>query len=392
MSYGQGWSWVYGSNAHDHGRAIVQSVDTGFAIAGSTSSWGTGSADAYLIKTDRDGIYQWSRTYGTTQADWAMDIVECTSDSGFAMVGYTNGLGEGGYDVLLIRTDKDGNELWRQTYGGSDWDFGYSLKETPDSGFVICGETYSFGNGNNDAYVIKTDWLGDTLWTRTYGGSGAEAANDILVGSDASYAWVGYTSSMGAGNSDHYLVKTDLMGDTIWTRTDGYNGYDEATGILESFLGGYYVCGNTDSTALQDNTQMYIAWHDISDGSKIFENLHGGSSHEYCNTFAQRPVNGDIYLCGEDFTAPEGNMNLIKTNFVGTWFNSFNYGDFAYDGTFDMVMTFEDTLIAFVGSTESFGFGQTSVMAVKLDATCLPPLPVMTHEDITPVHTYYMKQ
>ena len=133
---------------------------------GSTESYGAGSFDFWLIKTDAGGIMQWSKTYGGTGWDEGYSAVE-TGDGGYVIVGYTASFGAGSYDVWLVKTDSSGNARWSQTYGGTGYDTGRSLLQTGDGGYVIVGYTASFGAGSYDVWLVKTDVEGESglAWT-----------------------------------------------------------------------------------------------------------------------------------------------------------------------------------------------------------------------------------
>ena len=135
--------------------------------------------------------------------------------------------------------------LWTQTFGGSDYDYGYSVQQTSDGGYIIAGYTSSYGAGSADVYLIKTDAGGAQQWTQTFGGSSDDIGHSVRQTSDGGYIIAGVTSSYGAGGWDVYLIKTDALGDTLWTKTFGGSSWDEGYSVQQTSDGGYIIAGKT---------------------------------------------------------------------------------------------------------------------------------------------------
>jgi len=206
------------------------------------------------VKTNSNGDSLWVKTYGGS-ADEHAYCVRQTADGGYVVVGTTRSFGVGTptYDnIWLVRTDSNGDTLWTRTYGGSSGETAYSVQQTSDGGYIIAGSTYSFGAGQWDFYLVKTNSLGDMMWTRTYGGSSMEWAYSVQLTSDGGYVVAGSTTSFGAGSRDYYLVKTNSNGDTLWTRTYGGSASDEAYAIQQTSDGGFILAGETASAGLMD--------------------------------------------------------------------------------------------------------------------------------------------
>ncbi len=237
------WCSRYGGYFNDNIQAATRLNSGDFLLLGSTFSYGSGDYDVYLIKVDSAGEEIWSRTYGGTEADYGYDITP-TSDNGFVIVGSTCSFGNGKHDVYLLKVDDDGAVIWSKTYGGLQDDEGASVRLTADGGFIICGTTNSFGRGS-DIYLIKTDSLGDSSWTRTYGGSAGESGSAVRVLSDDGYVMVGSTGSYGLGYSSVYLIRANNTGDTLWTTTYGGDRADFGYGVEITDDGGYIVVGAT---------------------------------------------------------------------------------------------------------------------------------------------------
>jgi len=167
--------------------------------------------DVYVIKTDSLGNTMWDTTYGGSSYD-AGSCVQQTTDGGYIIVGGTASFGVGEDDVYVIKTDSLGNTMWDTTYGGSSEDWGFSTHETFDGGYIIAGWTNSFGAGLYDVYLIKTDSLGNLIWVTTYGGTLHDWSNSVQQTLDSGYIVAGYTISFGDPEGDVYLIKTDENG------------------------------------------------------------------------------------------------------------------------------------------------------------------------------------
>jgi len=154
----------------------------------------------------------WSQTYGGTSSDSAEAMVQ-TSDGGYALAGYTTSFGAGSYDFWLVKTDEYGDMEWNQTYGGADIEHAYSLVETSDGGFALAGYSSSLIDEKSDFWLVKTDSQGSMEWNQTYGGTDVEVANSLVETSDGGFALAGgSTTFVDAGPADCWLVKTDEYG------------------------------------------------------------------------------------------------------------------------------------------------------------------------------------
>jgi len=213
------WTKTFGGDSIDEGWSVQQTADGGYIIAGNTQSFGAASESVYLIKTDAIGNILWSKIYGGCCPQSAYSVQQ-TSDNGYIIVGETTSFGAGSSDVYLIKTNSIGDTLWTRTFGETGYDIGSSVQQTIDGGYIIGGFTCSFGIGC-DAYLIKTDFNGNKLWANIYGGIQGETGNSVQQTSDSGYVIVGSTNSFGQGVEEVFLIKTNSIGDTLWTRTFG---------------------------------------------------------------------------------------------------------------------------------------------------------------------------
>jgi hypothetical protein len=220
-SYGnEMWNKTFGGawniELHDIGYSVQETRDGGYIIAGETGSYGAGiSRDGYgnrnvwLIKTNSSGYEMWNKTFGGTSGDRGFSVQE-TSDGGYVIAGETGSYGAGGIDVWLIKTNSSGHEMWNKTFGGTEYDYGYAVRETTDGGYVVTGYTNSYGAGGIDVWLIKTNSSGYEMWNKTFGGTGDEEGRCVQVTNDGRYVIAG-SSSKGAGGTDVLLIKTDPL-------------------------------------------------------------------------------------------------------------------------------------------------------------------------------------
>ena len=204
------WWRTYGGTSYDCGNSVQQTSDSGYIVACETYSLGPVTRDVYLIKTDASGDTLWTRIYGRDE-DQGLSVQQ-TSDGGYIVAGETYPFGAAMRDVYLIKTDANGDTLWTRTYGGTSEDFCYSVWQTADGGYIIVGRTESYGAGRDDVWLLKTDANGDTLWTRTYGGTSYEGGNSVRQTPDGGYIIAASTASYGEGDFDIWLIKTDAQG------------------------------------------------------------------------------------------------------------------------------------------------------------------------------------
>ena len=156
-----GWETTIGGPFGDYGRSVWQTFDGGYIVVGDTYSYGNGEDDVYLIKINAYGGVSWQKTFGGEGDDYG-NFIQQTTDGGYIIAGITASYGAGGRDVYLIKTDAYGNIVWNKTFGGNNNDYGYSVQQTTDGGYIIAGTTFSYGAGGSDVYFIKTNAYGNT--------------------------------------------------------------------------------------------------------------------------------------------------------------------------------------------------------------------------------------
>jgi len=306
------WTKTFGGIYEDRGQSVQQTADGGYIIAGTTGSFGAGWYDIWLIKTDAQGNELWSNTYGGTGWDWGY-FVQQTSDGGYIITGCKDPGNMGIWDVCLIKTDSGGNASWIKTFGGDNYDIGHCVRQTDDGGYIITGYTYSYGSGSSDAWLIKTDSNGETSWTKTFGGSSSEHGYSVQQTTDSGYIVVGYTKSFGAGDYDVWLIKTDNIGNYVWDKTFGGIDDDRGFSVQQTSDEEYIIAGFTESFGAGN----YDVWliKTLGNGDTSWTKTIGGSNLDRGRSVWQTTDEGYIVV-GDTYIYEEGEYNvyLIKVD------------------------------------------------------------------------------
>ncbi|NQT63383.1 MAG: T9SS type A sorting domain-containing protein [Candidatus Marinimicrobia bacterium] len=363
------WTRTYGGAANDHGEAIQLTSDGGYIITGDATPLGSDNRDVWLIKTDALGQQEWSHMFGGSGDDKGFSV-QPTLDGGYIVTAATNSFGSGDYDFWLIKTDSLGQEQWNQTFGGESPDYARSVKGTIGGGYILTGRTASFGSGGDDIWVVKTDSNGDEEWNETFGGSEHEAGYSILQASDRGYIIAGRTSSFGNGDDDVWLIKTDSLGQEEWSQTYGGGNWESAFSIQETTSGGYIVVGGTNSFGNGDDDVWLIKTDSL--GQEEWSQTYGGSNWE-TGFSVQENVDGGYIITGGTTSFGNGDRDvwIIKTDSLGQEEWSQTYGGGMYDIGSCIRQTVEGGYVV-VGSTLSFGSGGWDALLICLGPERLP--------------------
>jgi predicted secreted protein len=361
---GEVWRSTFGGPGFDVGNSIIETKNGGLVVAGRTNSWGAGGYDCWLISMDSKGRERWNQTYGGPGNDEAMAVLE-TSDGGLIFAGGTDSQGMGNFDAWLMKTDSLGEEIWNRTFGGSGYDWAYSLQKTKDGGYIILGETESFGSGGKDAWLIRTDGEGDELWNRTYGGANDDGGRSAKGTEDGGFIITGFTESFGAGGSDLWLLKTDSEGAEVWNVTYGGSRDDVGEAVGQTPGGGYVVAGGA-SAPLDGKASAGDAWLIITDpdGKAIRGKIFSvGDLGKDIATAVQATADGG-YIIGGWSSAGGLYSWLLKTDGSGTkeWDITFG-GSGREEGS--SVLVAEDGGYVTCGWTISSG--NTDLLVVKIN-------------------------
>lgn len=365
------WTRTYGGADYDEAHSLVETSDWGYAIAGGTTSFGAGNNDFWLVKTDEFGNAEWNKTYGGPQNERAYSVVN-TSDGGYALAGYTYSFGAGDRDFWLVKTDASGTVEWNQTYGGADDDFAYVLVATSDGGYALAGDTRSFGAGIRDAWLVKTDEFGNEEWNQTYGGTEVDTVQSLVATGDGGYALAGYTMSFGAGNRDFWLVKTNSSGYMEWSMTYGGTDNDWAFSLVEVSDGGYAIAGDTTSYGAGAEDFWLVKTDEF--GNAEWNKTYGGTDNERASSLIKTSDGGYAVAGATAFNASGyGEFWLVKTDAFGNIEWNWTYGGFYHDEWAYSVVEASNGGYTLAGYTESFGAGNKDFWLVKTDEYGIVP-------------------
>jgi eukaryotic-like serine/threonine-protein kinase len=358
------WEHQYGAVMIDEtGNSIAVTSDGGFIITGYRKD--TGIQDILLTYTDSAGILQWSRSYDGSPGSEIGNYVIAVSD-GYVVAGGSDGWDNPVSDVVLMKTLLDGTLQWRKTYGGPAFEWGYGVVATSDGGFIVAGDTKSYGNGSYEAYLVKTGPDGTMEWDRAYGGTGGDTFYSVVQVNDGYIIGGGTTSWGTSGSADAWLVKTDLAGTELWAKTYGGSGYDEVWAAVPT-SDGYVLAGWTQSF-VAGNWDAYLIITDPDGNMPYQSQVGGGPNDEYAQSVIAvsdgyvTTGTADMGTTGMDIFLGKTDLNL---NYV--WQKTYRTpGDQA---AYQVISTGDGYLI--VGYTKPGTYSDGYVLKTDLDGNML---------------------
>ena len=409
------WIKNFGGSGEDTARAVISTIDGGYAVLGFSNSTdgdlqGKNLAvnDYWLLKLDAEGELQWSKTYGGSKDDRGQSLVQ-TKDGGYALTGYAMSsdgdasVNNGFHDNWILKLDGLGTIEWEKSYGFSGHDHSYDLLETEDGGLFFVGFldiTSARADGNTEKsssntrhgigefWGSKIDDKANIEWRGYYGGTNNDRAHAVVRADDGGYVMVGFTESddfdivNSRGSYDFWAVKVDDKGNLVWEGSFGGTGIERAEDISKTADGGYVLTGNTFSNDLDVSKNNGAA--DIwlikidADGKKVWNKSYGGSQYEDGQSVTLSKDGGFI-IAGNSKSADsdlnanagENDIWLVKTDANGTMEWQKTFGGTGLDFGFDALET-SDGSIVLVGETTSQDFlnlqnkGKSDAIMIKV--------------------------
>jgi len=359
-----------GEPGYGAGYSVQQTSDGGYIITGTKYSDEPKllSQMIWLIKTAPNGDQVWNRIFGGSHNDVGYSVQQ-TSD-GYIIAGSTESFGAGGLDLWLIKTDVSGNEVWNRTFGGLRGDWGRSIQQTNDGGYVVTGSTYSYDTAHQSqmVWLIKTDANGDKVWDRIFGGPSDDWGNCVQQTRDGGYIIIGATKSYGArGNSALWLIKTDANGNEVWDRTFGGPGSTVGYSVQQTYDGGYIITGSKVPVA-GITGEIWVIKTDAN-GTEVWDKSFGGSDDDVGKSVQQTRDGG--YIITGSKTSPSGGSQsvwLIKIDPNGNEAWDRTFGESGWNEGKSVEQTSDDGYII-TGSTYPYGVGgkNSAIWLIKTD-------------------------
>ena len=307
------WNRTWGGSEDDSGSSVTVDSFNNVYLAGGTESFGAGLADMVLVKWNSSGVQLWNRTWGGNEADFGSSVA-VDSFNNVYLAGGTNSFGAGSQDMVLVKYDSSGEQQWNHTWGGSEDEGVYGMEVAVDSlnNVYLAGGTHSFGAGSQDIVLVKYDSSGEQQWNRTWGRSSAEYTSGIVVDS-LNNVYITGGSHIGGGSDsfDKVLVKYDSSGVQLWNRTWGGSIQISIRGLAVDSLDNVYIAAGTTTVGFEPPDMILVKCD--SSGGQLWNHTWGGSSWEGGMEVAVDSFDS-VYIAGwtDSFGAGLADMVLVK--------------------------------------------------------------------------------
>lgn len=377
---------LFTNNGYDFGYGVVQHEDSSYMICGSSSSFQEGPSQAFMLKIDSLGNYLWSTHYGGPESETATRVLY-KKNVGYFLAGFTNSYGNGAYDFYLVKTDEGGAQEWERTYGGTEWERVNDAAMTRDTGTILVGQTNSWTGGDQDIYIVRTDISGDTLWTKRIGGVGDDIAHSIVQYNDSTFFIGGEMYIEDSLKTKGFVMRLIDNGTVQWLDTIGTNGisgiYDlDVDPFHVSFVGYWY-------DPVVDYKKIFFGSVKFDDSyvENNYENPSTGNEwfREHVTTYG---TENKKYIAGKykNATSELYGYDVVFAR-VGTslwWDNSSSTLAYANEDDCGQLIPTSDGGVLFVGFTTTLGAGGGNVFVEKIGPGDIHPV-ITTNPTVEPL-------
>lgn len=376
---------TYGGDSGKDAFDIALTSDGGFIVAGSSSSFGGGGSDIYVLKTDHVGDTLWTRTYGTVFIDVGFSVQE-TFDGGYIVagqLGVPDTMSETLSDIYVLKLDIFGDTLWSYHWDAGQGDRVFSVQQTKDSTYILAGVVnFAINNaGDHSAFLLELNEQGEELWKQTFESS--SIARSVIKTADGGYLFCGEYGY--PPFAETYLVKTTTSGDVIWTKKGSLGfPYGWASDIIQTSDNGYAISGTISSGGGIQNG--FLSKIDAA-GNLVWTKMYGGEDDDRLRSIDTLRNNGGFILSGVNHSYSTGeftntNIWLIKTNEEGDVIWNRSYGSESSEENFS-IRACEDGGFVTVGKISSL---QSDLYILKTDSLGNGPMLLDVKENIAKSH------
>ena len=359
---------TFGGRGDDRGYSIDIVDDSGYIIAGYTSSFGNGGEDAWVVKIDSNGNEEWNQTFGGQYSDRFYSIIQ-NNDRDFVCCGYTSSFGNGGEDAWVVKIDSNGNEEWNQTFGGQYSDRFYCIQKVEDENYVLTGFTsQNYGSNKEDTWLVKISNNGEEIWNKIFGGNYYDYGGSVKQTIDNGFVIVGLIShDPDLYNADSFVIKTNNHGNIIWEKTYGGPYLEYGTDIIQINNGSYIISGVSqqyldDGGGSDGNIELIKI--DSSGNIDWIQSIGDSNYHDFCNSIKQTIDNKYIIVGSKiDFSVADSQVTLTKCDINGFVEWSKVYGNIGEDVGVDVIQTQTGEYVL-TGYTSSYSKGDYDVWVI----------------------------
>jgi len=307
-----------------------------------------------IITVPTSAQITFERIYGSSDFELPFSVKQ-TSDGGYLAAGMYND------DGWLIRLNEFGDSLWTKQFGDTGSENIKYLESTFNNEFIMVGETNSFGAGSYDVWLVKIDLQGNIIWSKTIGGYNGDSGYCVKQTADSGFVIAAQTSSLGPYSSNNiWLIKTDSEGDTIWTKVFGDNSEDRGYHVQQTFDGGYILTGLQRSTNPGATGDLFLAKTDQLGNALWQTTISGSSSYQNGRSVIQTQDSNYVVVGVKD------NIWLLKFNQTGDTLWTKTYEGWAADFGQSVQETNDGGLII-TGMSVPDGVDSGKVCLIKTD-------------------------
>jgi glycine cleavage system H lipoate-binding protein len=374
------WNLSWGGIYDDAGREVATDSQNKVYLVGWTDLTGSDNCAIIISKYNINGQVEWVKTWGGINDDKGHDIYIDASDNIY-IVGCTKSLGDTDGDIVIIKFDTMGNEIWNKTWGGSQYDTGMHIIEDTFGNFYISGQTNSLGDVDGDALLIKFNNIFEEQWNVTWGGSEPDIANKVELDSNNYLYVVGHSESLdpSPGESDVFLLKYNSSGNFEWERDWGTSYSQRGNSLAIDSDDNIYITGYTFGHPASSGKGFLLKYD--SSGTYQWERIWGVDG-QYGNYFYRIIIDDkdDLYIsgCTKTYGIPNNYDALLLNYDTSGNQNWFKYwAGIGFDATPGICMDTQSN-IYIVGNTDTDSVGGYDILLIKFKNTLGPEITIIS--------------